>query len=373
MVSTRVIAILHTALLLSFASCAQPTQQTDQESARELCLRVLDPEGNPLSEVYIDRHDPAAWDVVYSSDSVIREGDVHRVLLSPDIDPSFPLSVGSRFGAVSVPIPSPDVKEVTVRFPLPGTLDLSVTGTHGHLGHYLVFVAAVRGGASDGYFEGTIHPDDYLSEMAFQPGQYDLEIVRHPQGYDPLIAKRITIKSGVNRLAVQLPETHDLTITLPNDATGEFLEAWSATGTPIHAEQEGERQFEYVGLVPGTYTFVLKRDEEEDAMAVRVPCPGPVRFRPSRIDALHVRVCPLYPEEEPLAQAGFEDGDLVVEIQGVGFTNWREARELLREASSIARVEVTVLRQDRKLRLNVPGWTIQGQLGTSGDMTPTLR
>ena len=372
MVSTRMSAILLAALLLSIASCAGPAQQANQQSPRELRLRVIDPDGHPLSEVHIDRHDPAAWDVVYSSDSVIREGDVHRVLLSPDIDPSFPLSVRSRFGAISVPIPSPDVKEVTVRFPLPGTLDLTVTGIHGDPGHYMIFVAAVRGGATDGYFEGTIHPDDTLAEMAFQPGQYDLEIVRHPLGYDPLIAKRITIKSGVNRLALQLPETYDLTITLPDDATGEFLEAWSATGTPINADREGERQFEYVGLTPGTYSFVLERGEQEEVMTVRVPCPATVDFHPSRIDALHVRVWNLS-KEEPLAQAGFEDGDLVIEVQGQSFTSWREARGLLRKAASNAKVEVTVVRQDRQLKLTVPGETIQRQLGTASDMTPTLR
>jgi hypothetical protein len=354
-------------LLVAVEACGGQSKATD--GAQEFTLHVFGPDGKVVNDATVSRHEPAGHDVILEFGSAVLDGESYRVRLTPGIDREIPLTVSSRFGAAKLPIPAPGTDDVTVRFRRPGTIDLAIRGIHGDPSKYLVFVTAAGEGPSDGYYEGSLDPENTLAETSFQPGMHDLTVVRHTQGYEPLLSERVRIDAGENRLAYRLPTTYDATILLPEKAHGRFVAAVSETGTSIDADHEKKDRFEYEGLLPGTYYFVLEGDGDEDAMAVRLAASGLVEFRPSRIDAIRVNLSPLGTENDPLATAGFQDGDRILAIGGQGFASWREALSMLGESAASPEVRVTLLRGDQQLELTVSGTL----LGEAKDLTPANR
>jgi len=362
------IAILLLTSFLTLPACKVPDKGPCLTP--DFRLRVLDPDGTPVKLILVDQHPPGVWDVISNCDDVCPEGDAFRIFPGPHIDRKLPLCVGVRgLGAVSISIPPFEVEEVTVRFEQPGTLDVIATGMHGAPGRYLITVAATGDGPSDCYFEGTLDPEDGLAEFPLQPGEYAVEICQPSLRYDPIFATRVTVKPGLNLLPIDLPPSYDIAIRLPGERDEEWIAAFTPDGAPLFEDREEAGLFEYVGLPPGAYSFVLHGDEQEDAMTVQVPAERVVLFQPSRIDGMRVRV--IF-DHESLVQAGMRDGDLVIAMAGTEFCSWRMALSLVDIAAVLPEVEITILRNDQRLLRKVPGKLLRDAVDQNR-LTPVRR
>ena len=124
-------------------------------------------------------------------------------------------------------------------------------------------------------------------------------------------------------------------------------------------------------LPAGTYRLARREGSGAGEMTVTVPASGPVRFAPTRMNALRVTV------DDPssaMARAGLQTGDLVIGIDNMEFRNAMHIQALLFGAMAKSRVTLIVLRKGARMEIPVEParlMSLDGPIG--GDFTPTSR
>lgn len=159
-----------------------------------------------------------------------------------------------------------------------------------------------------------------------RPGKYTLEIIRTgsvrgganrwPGGWGDLVLERheLELKPGRNDYSVNYPVLHKLEVTANGAQPGD-LRLVSSKGIELPVvERDGEKVFPYVPA--GDWVLYDRIGRQR----VTVDSDKTVEFLPTDADCLLIRDLP---EDCSMYEAGFRGGDLVVAVNGVELTDFR--------------------------------------------------
>ena len=159
----------------------------------------------------------------------------------------------------------------------------------------------------------------------------------------------MTLGPGENRISVGLPRFHPLTIV-------------ADPGTQLHLSRMDDPESGRIGrtcdengrasfpaLAAGRYQ-ILSWGPAGGQMEVTLPGPAEVVFKPGRLDALRVTITD---PTGTIGKAGFQNGDLVVAIDGSRFDNLAKLQMLMAIAMNREKATFTVLRGGREFDLTV--------------------
>ena len=138
--------------------------------------------------------------------------------------------------------------------------------------------------------------------------------------------------------------------------------------TTERVAQDGRAVFE--PLVPGDYTLRTWGSKPTDAMRVHVAGDTQVRFAPSPITSLDVRI---HNRRGLLAQQGLADGDLIIGIDGEEFTDAFALEAAMMRGMSAETVTLTVLRGWRRVQVTLDPSALKGGGDMGGDIEPAPR
>jgi PDZ domain len=193
---------------------------------------------------------------------------------------------------------------------------------------------------------GPLEPGNYRVLLQYQGGR---------RGGFPVAATPVTIRAGKNSVSIRMPALYSLRVRVdggPRRMNLSLGPAQEGGDLPISSGQEvgSDGQAVFDGLPAGTYKITLHTDGEPGEMLVSVPGQREVRFQARKLDAMLLK---LRDAEGRLAKAGFQDGDLIVGVNGAGFESRNEWWNLLRQGFKEKEVKVQVQRGGALLELSV--------------------
>jgi len=254
---------------------------------------------------------------------------------------------------------------IEFRFGAPATVDVNVpvNDTKRWSGKLRAGLSPFgKGGASS----RTLDADGTGRLGPVQVGDYNLTLsVRSGRsGWFQVTERPVTLGPGDNQIALSLPALHDLKVAFIG-ATGSrvYLQIGSSS---VRADiVDGEAQF---SLLPaGLHSLRAEVGGSWRTMKVAVPTSGTVTFKAAAQDAARMKV----EDGGWLASVGFEDGDLVVAVDGRSFESEDELKAFLISGGDECRLSIergggtTTLAVDgKKLALGSGlggGWTSIGR------------
>jgi hypothetical protein len=245
-----------------------------------------------------------------------------------------------------------ETREVVVKFPEPASLRVEVEGYRGSPVEgrlKAVAIRLVRDKAGEPVPQASFKPRGKMDVGGVQeieagePGEYLLNLLLERDSYHQQIESiPITLQSGVNLKRTAVPALHSVRIGVKvPEASRARLEIFRKDAFYLvkGIEQPGEVVFE---LVPsGAYDVTLSVKGIPTRARLEVPRDEVFAMEPKPHHALLVRVDS---ETGPLAECGFEDGDLVLGLDGTEFESPGQIEELLREASDKRTLEAMIVR-----------------------------
>ncbi len=207
-----------------------------------------------------------------------------------------------------------------------------------------------------------------------EPGEYMLHLqVRHKRHQHRVIhEERVQVGTGENAVTVPLPAVYTLTVRMPEGREKMRIQIQKSgggmydNGTP---DESGTLVFETLGA--GEYKLTSWGGPNGGQMTVRVPETLEVTFEPEEINALEVKITSA---EGKLAQAGLEDGDLVVGIDGTEFESMLQMQTLFVTAMSKGSESTLMVdRGGRRLEVKLNVQAMQDPNGIGGNMEPASR
>ncbi len=277
-------------------------------------------------------------------------------------------------------------QEFTVRFSLPASVHVTVTGFDQSpeapaMSVKLEAIASVEGIESHaaGAIAGAaasfkpVGADGTTTLGPVQPGKYEVVLAMKAHGDEEECARMaITLAPGANAVKIALPAFHSLTVLCAGAEPGSNFHIWRSVldARPITAEIDDQGRASVEHLTPGEYAISLPNENGVGVMTVQVPGPAQVVFAPQAVDALRVAVTS---EDGRLARAGFRDGDLIIGVDGAEFENAQQMMFLLMSHSAAARVQLNILRGGVRLEIaaSLSEWTREQTLG--GTLLPAAR
>lgn len=280
------------------------------------------------------------------------------------------LSAGHKsFGEVSQQLASGQ-REVALRFGPPASLLVSAlgyvgSGVDGRLWCQLVAdesasspITARRSFGPDGTATlGPVAPGSYVIVLSVESGRSSM------LGGDAAVHEQpLLLAAGDNRIAIAVPQLYVLTVRFPPDEDlGQALLTAEANGRNRSAAiEQGIATFRDVAA--GDYRIQSWRGA--GSMRIRIPAQLEVEFAVEAIDALRVHIID---PSGSFAEAGMQDGDLVIAINGVAFAD--EAELAMAWGSSMGGKDavLTVLRNGGEVKV-----TIDMQAALKGDVGASL-
>ncbi|MBI1849827.1 MAG: hypothetical protein HYR85_05735 [Planctomycetes bacterium] len=233
----------------------------------------------------------------------------------------------------------PGQREATIRFADAATLDVSLSGYRGSGFEGLLSVELRRpssgvdprfayGGSNDKVFDA----DGNVTLGPAETGDYEIILKANSRAKTawsqtiPVNVTSVTLQGGTNAITLPLPSLYPLTVRVPDGKAGESLQLQSsAKGSRrawLHREldENGKAQFE--NLPAGDYRIDRTGAGMPEIMRVRLPGPSEVSFEAEPQNALVVSITD---RNGTLATAGFQDGDVIVAIDGKEFSTLIEA------------------------------------------------
>ena len=175
--------------------------------------------------------------------------------------------------------------------------------------------------------------------------------------------------AGQNTASVAIPSVSDLVVAA-GDRKGSLMLQSLATHENFFEQLDANGGVTYEALAAGDYTLQTFGVGPFEMMRVRVPHGGVLRFEPMVVNAALVSIAD---RAGTLAKAGFEDGDLIVGIDGAEFTSSQQLQGILMQALAKATLAFDVERGGRRLKIEVvPGEMIDPSKH-GGSITPTTR
>jgi len=289
----------------------------------------------------------------------------------------------NSYGEQRVPVDSPRGGRVEIRYQDPATAVISVAG-------YV-------GSAAVGRIQIDLQPDDGSNEMhhywnhdekgidangelrlgPFTPGPHILRMsyIDRASGYwssGPFLEQPVHLVAGENRLSTAVPPLYALEVVFPDAGASGSLQvspdAEGSRGSRHTNFSEGAARIE--GLVAGRYRVQAWGQGIKNGTAfVDVPASGPLHFEPAPINALRIQVTD---ETGPLAEAGFQSGDMIVAINGQPFEGEEQLAIMGAFLQGASEVKVTIDRGGEELEFTVDPRKLMGG-NPGGSVDPTVR
>ena len=272
------------------------------------------------------------------------------------------------YGSESVEVADSTSGMIEITFREPGRAIVRVPGYKGSdlFGRVLVQLqpSTTTGNAGMVYYGGyrqndrTPDENEEVRVGPLSPGEYNLilqysETRRGRWSTGELARQPVTVNPGENHFSIGIPPIYSLEVLFPADVAGGSVTIQAVDSS----NQFGARHEQFKGnsvtieaLVAGEYTVrAWGSGIENGSMTVVVPS-APVVFDPPPVNAIRVHVSD---PEGPLAQAGFENGDVIRKINGQTFEGEEQLAMLGVFFQGASEVTVTVGRGDQEVELTV--------------------
>ena len=161
--------------------------------------------------------------------------------------------------------------------------------------------------------------------------------------------REVDLAPGDNQASIALPTLCEVVIAAPGSAGSIGLQG--GPGNESYFETlDSEGSVRFVALPAGDYVAQLHAGDGMQMMKLRLPVNGVVRFEPMVVNAMRVVI---HDREGKLGQLGFEDGDLLVAIDGSEFASSQELQVALMQVIPKKEARFTVERGRRRVELTI--------------------
>ena len=181
------------------------------------------------------------------------------------------------------------------------------------------------------------------------PGEYQLSVL--VDRWRQVEAIPVTIGRGSNEMEIVPPEVYDIVVDFSDDAdaydnfsakrVSDGYQAWGGS-------EDGVARFS--GLPSGSYQIEGHGKERIDTMIVSVPPAQTVRFEPMGCNALEVTI---FRDSSVYRKAGFQSGDVIIEIDGMTWETYSEARSRKAMLEASLNMPVKIIRSGASVTLDV--------------------
>lgn len=343
-----------------------------------VALRVLDPAGKPVLD--------ATFGTGYRSDGRSSFSSGGTMAMRPDGSyvvfhhahsgeeggTYFITAESPRYGKKEVGYRRAETKELVVRFLEAATVELAISGfaSSEHAGALTVgLTSATTGEDAFGRWSDTQAPDPEgrITLGPVETGDYDLTLYAgRGERWEALPAetRRITLVPGKNAVSLPMPRLYSLAVADPEGKPGGSLalDIEARHGMSLRARLDDTGRAVFAPLPEGRYQL-RRGDDATGAMRVTLPGPAEIVFRPQPYNALRVTVTDA---GSVWAKAGFQDGDMVVAIDGDELESLDELRLAHAALPAKDRVTLAVLRGGSRIELRVNARELFGGSATGG-------
>jgi len=238
-------------------------------------------------------------------------------------------------------------------------------------------------GSSSSPTEGALDADGKATLGPVEAGRYVVLLYAGAGGsrgrYDRREVSRtpITLRGGKNDLTLPIPTLYTLTVEAPVGTHLQMQPAGHDSSSGMRFGGSSSVQIgksgrgEFANLPAGRFKLSgYSPTGQMGDMEVTVPAAGAVVWKPAEYDALKVRITN---KDGALAKAGFEDGDLIIAIEGTEFTNMQQMQMAFMGVMAKEAADMTVLRGADRLNIVVDPKTLMGGRSQGGNMQPAAR
>ena len=328
------------------------------DPANYICVRVLDPDGQPLRRVrfQVQKDYTGGGHRSGSIGSIPQEDGTYWILRQvtkpdePEVRRHVLVATSREHGSKDAEFRPDADSTITIRFGDAASLELTVTGFRGSPFAPKLRVGLQKPSESSMYIPSGKSPDaeGRLTLGPVQPGSYELVLTVETDRHRSIPVSRtpVVLPKGVNRMTVPLPALYPLTVQV-EDGDGIRLMLRSVErGVPaVHisktVDKNGRATFD--SLPAGDYTLTAMPLGQ---MRISVPAAGVVRFTPRPVNALRVTITQ---PDGAMARAGFQTGDLVVGIDRTRFENLGHLQGLMTQARGKKTADFMVVRSGQEL------------------------
>jgi hypothetical protein len=263
----------------------------------------------------------------------------------------------NRFGAQRVEYDRASTRELTVRFEAPATLEVTLDGYLGteYEGVVRLSLREASKGGSGSYYSsyyggsrqnplsaegkqkfGPVQPGDYVISVGLQMERY---------GSRTVATVPVALKSGANRETVSLPALYTLTVLLDaKDGSQVYIRQQGGYTSASKKVKDGRAVFEK--LAAGDYTIHAQGKQ----MVVKIPGQTEVRLEGQAMNAYRVSITD---PKGNMAQAGLQDGDVIIGIDDTEFEDTSQMWAAVTLAKSKKSVTLTLIRGNARHRMSV--------------------
>lgn len=357
------------------------------DPAASLVVKLLDPEGAPIdaaefqwmvvrsnrgssssgaeAELKPNGNFAVAWSLV---------GDVDLLQPWPD-DVTVQLIVNHpRFGRKAVAV-AKGTRALQVRYSATATLLASIDAFvgSGHESRLSMTLEALAEQAGPSWNQPQSLGADGTQEFGpVESGRYRLELrVQGDNAWDRRIVatREVELAPGENRASIALPKLCDVVIAVPGGAGSISLQGGPGRES-FHATLDGEGIAAFKSLAAGDYVAQLHGSDGMQMMNLRLPVSGVVRFEPMVVNAMRVLIDA---RDGKLAELGFEEGDLLVGVDGVEFESSQQLQMAVMQAIGKKEATFTVQRGRRSVELKIDPRGLMDPRKLGGRFEPASR
>ncbi len=357
------------------------------DPASSLVVKVLDPDGALVDAAdfqwTIERAERGSWSGSGEAElkpngnwwvafSTLNEIDLAKPW-PDDITVSLAVST-TRFGRKSVVV-AKGTRALQVRFSAPATLHATIDGFagSGYEGRLFLALSSAAEGARASF--GNVQAVGADGSQKFGPvesGRYRLTLkVQGKQSWEQrdVANTDVDLAPGENHASIALPRLCDVVIEAPGSSGSIGLQG-GAQGEFFYEALDAEGRATFHSLPPGDYVAQLHDGGAMQMMRLRLPTAGVVRFEAMVVNAMRVIV---QRRDGTLATHGFEDGDLLVAVDGVELVSTQQLQIALMQAIAKKEVVFVVERGRARVELTLNPRELLDSKKLGGSFEPTTR
>ena len=182
----------------------------------------------------------------------------------------------------------------------------------------------------------------------------------------------IDLTAGENSTQITLPQLFSVTFVIEGKTEGVSLslrkpeERWGRNSQ--QPDENGRATFDAV--VAGEYVAQINGPNIAGMMKIQVPTSGEIAWAPQEINAYHVSI---NDEDGNYANAGLEDGDLIIGVGDIRFEEQKQLSILQLKARTEDEVTIVVLRGGQELEITTESETFNDYQKAGGWLQPTAQ
>jgi len=285
------------------------------------------------------------------------------------------------FGSMGVEV-FQGTRSVDLRFAPPATLHVTVPGYVG--GPYVGRVNFSLERAGEGIHKlgwgggGAPGGSDGVAKIGpLQAGRHRLVMTISEKGQQrwnqsEAASMELSLVPGDNHVAMSIPALHSLVVRMPAGSEGrltlQMIGRTSQRARSAEVPKDGVATF--TELPPGEWRLTCMGGASPGVMHVSVPSGGPVDYEPMVVNALRAVV---QDGAGQLAAAGFQDGDLVVAVEGKEIASFLDLQLLSTAARMAKSLTLTVQRGAERIPLTVESRWVNDTARLGGSFEPATR